>query len=324
MGTYLAGGSRRVGSGGFILPPFVRPAPCSLVVLVVVALILAAPHVAFASGEERTTVGDDLLIRTDTRWAGGTLGGYLPVRVAITNQVPRADAGARSHALRPGARGDGQAGRGCGGSARDGPFHAFHSAHGVPTGAASRLRPARRAAIARAVSLGARRSASRRRLHARGLVPAGRLHGLHPGGRRRARRAMRSWRAARDGDPSAVAEVVPPDSLPDSWIDFSGLDFVAISRDDLADLKPSARSAVLKWVHCGGNLIVHQAGKTSKDLETLERLLELPENAAVGADGRNRVRAIRHRPLRPASSCSDWSAPFPINCPIRRSPGPYS
>jgi hypothetical protein len=82
---------------------------------------------------------------------------------------------------------------------------------------------------------------------------------------------------------SAVAEVVPADSLPDSWIDYSGLDFVTISRDDLADLKPASRSAVLKWVHCGGNLIVYQAGKTSKDVETLERLLGMPENAAVGA-----------------------------------------
>ncbi len=49
------------------------------------AFVLAARLPAFASGEERTTVGDDLVIRTDTRWAGGTLGGYLPVRVAITN-----------------------------------------------------------------------------------------------------------------------------------------------------------------------------------------------------------------------------------------------
>ena len=77
--------------------------------------------------------------------------------------------------------------------------------------------------------------------------------------------------------------MVPRESLPDSWIDFSGLDFVAISRDDLADLKPSVRSAVLKWVHCGGNLIVHSVGKTSKDREALERLLELNEIAAVGA-----------------------------------------
>ena len=66
-----------------------RP-PCAvfLWILVVVALILAAPQVALASGEERTTVGDDLVIRTDTRWAGGTLGGYLPVRVEIANQGP--------------------------------------------------------------------------------------------------------------------------------------------------------------------------------------------------------------------------------------------
>ncbi len=117
--------------------------------------------------------------------------------------------------------------------------------------------------------------------NARGLVPAGRLYGLHQGGQRPARRV--SLGALPATDASAVAEVVPSDSLPDSWIDYSGLDFVAISRDDLADLKPSSRSAVLKWVHCGGNLIVHHAGKTSKDVETLERLLDLPQNAAVGA-----------------------------------------
>jgi hypothetical protein len=84
-------------------------------------------------------------------------------------------------------------------------------------------------------------------------------------------------------DASTVAEVVPPNSLPDSWIDYSGLDFVAISRDDLAALAASSRSAVLKWVTCGGNLIVYQAGKTPKDVETLERLLEMPGQAAVGA-----------------------------------------
>ena len=83
-------------------------------------------------------------------------------------------------------------------------------------------------------------------------------------------------------DASVLAEVVPPDSLPDSWIDFSGLDFLAISRDDLSHLAPSVRSAVLKWVHCGGNLIVYDAGESTGDVETLERLLELNEHAAVG------------------------------------------
>ncbi len=67
---------------------FRPPLALFLWVLVIVALISAAPPMAFASGEERTTVEDDLLIRTDTRWAGGSLGGYLPVRLEISNQGP--------------------------------------------------------------------------------------------------------------------------------------------------------------------------------------------------------------------------------------------
>ncbi len=135
--------------GIYSLAFFRPPRALFLWVLVVNAVMLAAPHRAFASGEERTTVGDDLVIRTDTRWAGGTLGGYLPVRVEIANQGPARELGARSHARRPGARGDRQAGR-WRGRARNHAFHAFHSAHGVRTGAAPRLRPARRAGIARA------------------------------------------------------------------------------------------------------------------------------------------------------------------------------
>ena len=92
--------SLRWGAGGFFfcLSPVLRP---FLWVLVVVAFMLATPLVAFASGEERTTVGDDLLIGTDTRWAGGAVGGYLPVRVEISNQDRARSAGARSHSLRP-------------------------------------------------------------------------------------------------------------------------------------------------------------------------------------------------------------------------------
>ena len=87
MGRFDARISRR-GQRGVYSSAFRPPCVLFLRVLVVVALVLAAPHLAFASGEERTTVGDDLLIRTDTRWAGGTLGGYLPVRVEISNQGP--------------------------------------------------------------------------------------------------------------------------------------------------------------------------------------------------------------------------------------------
>jgi hypothetical protein len=277
-------GERGVYSSAF------RP-PCALFfwVVVVVASIVAAPQVAFASGEERTTVGDDLLIRTDTRWAGGTLGGYLPVRVEISNQAP-----ARTPVLEvtPSDRAHGATVRRVVGVAEHAtvrftlsiPLTAFRQGllrvYDQRGELQSHVRVIGSAAF-NVVTAPAMLVVSSRPVDCTEyIMAAGGSRGGAPAG------------AMQVTDASALAEVVPADSLPDSWIDFSGLDFVAISRDDLADLKPRARSAVLKWVHCGGNLIVHRAGKTSKDVETLERLLELNENAAVGAkwaesNGRN-------------------------------------
>jgi hypothetical protein len=251
-------------------------------VLVVVALILAAPHVAFASGEERTTVGDGLSIRTNTRWAGGTLGGYLPVRVEITNQAP-----ARVLVVE---------------------VTPSDSAQGATVKQVVRVNQHATIRFTLSIPLTAFRQGLLRVYDQRGELPSHvRLIGgaaLLDGSTAPAmlvvsnapvdctayvtaasgsRSAMGQMGQMGAPDASAIAEVVPPDSLPDSWIDYSGLDFVAISRDDFADLKPSARSAVLKWVHSGGNLIVHQVGQTSKDVEALERLLGLNESAAVGA-----------------------------------------
>jgi hypothetical protein len=250
-------------------------------VLVVLVLILDAPHVAFASGEERTTVGDDLVIRTDTRWAGGTLGGYLPVRVEISNQGP-----ARELVLEvtPSDRAHGATVKRVVGVdehatarfALSVPLTAFRQGllrvYDQRGELASHVRLIGGAALFDVGTAPAMLVVSSRPVDCTGYNTAA-------GG---SRDAMR-FGALPVTNASALAEVVPPDSLPESWIDFSGLDFVAISRDDLADLKPPVRSAVLKWVHCGGNLIVHKAGKTSKDVETLERLLGLNEHAAVGA-----------------------------------------
>ncbi len=57
----------------------------------VVALLAVLPTpAAFGSGEERTSVAEDLTIRTDSRWAGGAEGGYLPIRVQVANHgTPR-------------------------------------------------------------------------------------------------------------------------------------------------------------------------------------------------------------------------------------------
>jgi hypothetical protein len=276
-GRISRNGERGVYSSGY------RPPRAHCVwVVVVAALILAAPHVAFASGEERTTVGDDLSIRTDTRWAGGTLGGYLPVRIEISNSAP-----ARSlvFEVTPSDRGQGATVRRVVGVDQHATVQITLS---IPL-------TAFRQGLLRVYDQGRELTS-----HVRGIGAGSAFFGVEPApamlvvssrpvdctsyiGATTGPRDANRFGALRAPDASAIAEVVPPESLPDSWIDFSGLDFVAISRDELADLKPSARSAVLKWVHCGGNLIVYDAGESSKDFETLERLVELNENAAAGA-----------------------------------------
>ena len=262
MGNFGGRISRRGERG--VDPSAVR-SPCALFlrVFAVVALIQAAPRVALASGEERTTVGEDLVIRTDTRWAGGDLGGYLPVRVEISN---RAAARTLSLEVTPSER-----------------------AHGATVKRDVAVDQNATVRFTLSIPLTAFRQGELRVYDRRGELPSHlRLIGGETLFGVETAPAMlvissrpvdctsyiRAAGSTRDlarfsgslatGSTSALGEVVPPDSLPDSWIDYSGLDFVAISRDDLAALKPPARSAVLKWVHCGGNLIVYQAGKTSK------------------------------------------------------------
>ena len=142
-----------------------------------VTALLAAPHLAFASGEERTTGGDDMTIRTDTRWAGGSLGGYLPVRVEIANHAPArklvfevTPADRHGATVKRVVRVDQQA------TVRftlSIPLTAFRQ------GTLRRFRLARRTAIACASRWG--RDVPERRVdacHARGLAPARRLLGL--------------------------------------------------------------------------------------------------------------------------------------------------
>src|SRR3954465_2652340 len=72
--------------------PAERPRPAGRLlarwVLLTIALIgaLCVVRTAEAAGEERTTIGNDLNIHTDTRWCGGVWGGYYPIRVQVVNR----------------------------------------------------------------------------------------------------------------------------------------------------------------------------------------------------------------------------------------------
>jgi hypothetical protein len=84
-------------------------------------------------------------------------------------------------------------------------------------------------------------------------------------------------------DSSVLAEVVQPDLLPESWIDYSGLDFLALSRDDFEHLEHPVRTAIVKWVQCGGNLLVYNVGSEPAVLAQLDRLISAPELPATAA-----------------------------------------
>ncbi len=226
-----------------------RPGVLFWCVVAVVAL-LAAPRLAFATGEERTTVGDDLLIRTDTRWAGGALGGYLPVRVEIANHAP-----ARTLVLEvtPADRSQGATVKRVVGVDQEAtvrltlsiPLTAFRQGLLRVYDQRGELQSHSRvisAAFVDAESPPAMLVVSSRPVDCSDYIRAA------AGTPDVARSRARFGRVGSGTESSALAEVVPPDSLPDSWIDYSGLDIVAISRDDLANLKPATRSAILKWV----------------------------------------------------------------------------
>ncbi len=71
--------------------------------------------------------------------------------------------------------------------------------------------------------------------------------------------------------------VIPPRMLPEKWIDYSGVDLVAVPLRTLQSMGTAPRTALVKWVHTGGNLIVYGVGKSPAESEPLHKALGLEE-----------------------------------------------
>jgi hypothetical protein len=254
--------------------------------IVLALLTVVSASSAFGSGDEKTTNGEDLTIRTDTRWAGGVEGGYLPIRVRVSNLGPPRDLTFEFEPSVESSKGV-RVRRVMGVeqnatfnftlpvplvASRDGTLHVYEGtrelkAHSrsisVPAGMAMSPSPPAILVISpAAVDCGRFVDASN---HLVASTPAGRL--------------------GRIGtvDASLLAEVVQSTLLPESWIDYSGLDFLAISREELERLEHPARTAILKWVQSGGNLLIYDVGNEAQALTRLDRLIEAPEQPAGAA-----------------------------------------
>jgi hypothetical protein len=79
--------------------------------------------------------------------------------------------------------------------------------------------------------------------------------------------------------------VVPAEKLPPKWIDYSLLDVVMLSTQQLDQLTPESREAIIAWTMSGGNLFVYGA-RDGENSPELIRLLDLENRSPRGAEWR--------------------------------------
>lgn len=255
-----------------------RPVGGRLTWLVVIAvwagLWAAGGAVLAGSGSERTIQGDDFRMVVDHRWAGGAYGGYLPVRVTITNFGAARDVTLR---FRP---------DGGGGPAGNLPAvtrtvrSETNSTQRVtlsipltaPTGGGEFLVYANGQLLERFVhrlNLPDFSSSSQKRPSLVIVSPVNVDATLFEAA------AQVQWGSGSGGYSaygSVRAEdhmVLPPDAMPEKWIDYTAIDYLALSMDTLAGLPEATRTAILDWTAAGGCLLVTEVTGRISELDQL-------------------------------------------------------
>ncbi len=74
-------------------------------------------------------------------------------------------------------------------------------------------------------------------------------------------------------------EILPPEELPERWIEFSSFDLIVISLPDLVDLakrRPKVLRALAEWTRAGATLMIYNTGDEFAGLPQIEKLLQLP------------------------------------------------
>ncbi len=237
-----------------------------------IALLLVAAHCsvlpAMASGETFSLVGHDLQIDVDSRWAGCGQGGYCPVRVRVVNRGPSRRLTfriARSYQSVVGVRQSIDVPQNAAlaitlsvpmvnfsnsaefrveesGSVLENMKHSV----GLPEANIYEIgRPGLLVVAPGVVDLQSfEDGATTFRQTAGGTVGASTSGGVYHG----------TYRTS-----NCVA--LPANSLPSSWIDYSGLDIVSIPLSELSKLPKGPRAALIQWTRCGGTLLVTAVGE---------------------------------------------------------------
>lgn len=75
--------------------------------------------------------------------------------------------------------------------------------------------------------------------------------------------------------------VLEPTLLPDSWIDYTGLDIVAAPLATFDKLPAAVRNAVIEWTEAGGTLVLYSSHEPAEKSRDVARLLELENRRAL-------------------------------------------
>ena len=75
---------------------------------------------------------------------------------------------------------------------------------------------------------------------------------------------------------------ITPEMLPRTWLAYSGLDIVSVPISTLVAMEADARQAILGWVETGGTLLETDVGEKASESRKLATVLELAQRAAVG------------------------------------------
>ncbi len=238
-------------------------------------------NVARAIGTEFTQRADDLVVTVDTRWAGNAYGGYYPVRIRVVN---RGQSRNLTFRISPPASSPGM-------PTVTRTIGAQQNATVQFTLPVPMVGPSTYAFL-RVEHNGRELEALRHNFSFpsinHGGMPRPALLVISPfnidcdqfeNGVTIVRAGVIGRHPGSGGGSTSDHQIIPPMMLPESWIEYSGVELVAISLDTLNRLPRGNRSAILKWVHCGGSLIVFDVKVPARQSRDLTRLLELDKHS---------------------------------------------
>lgn len=266
--------------------------------------LLGMTQTGFAAGNEVMNREDDLVLIVDSRWPGNAYGGYFPLRIRLSNLGPPRDLVFRYEGRDPGAtnripdvrravRAEQQAtinftlsipmvSQGTEGvlrvyDASGEEYKTLSSRHSLPDYGGFQPRTSllviSTAAMDDKVLQPFEDAAATEYAFLSGIASGG-------GGITYSSRHYPSQVAERDH-----AVVAPASGLPVNWLDYSGLDLVAVAWTDWnGKLSASEREAILKWTSAGGVLVIYETLKPAARLVELSQSLKLDHGTAGWGD----------------------------------------